>query len=96
MKKLTVSEIRHAVNYVLQDSAKIEMLEKMTDDDFLKIDFCKDLQMGNIRIHNVMIELERFYNLCLPIEFYKLVADDTVNALMEAINYLLAQKESRV
>lgn len=93
MEKITVNELKQAVSYVLQSGTKNVAWEKMTDDDFLKLDFSKDLHMGNIRIYNVVIELERSHNLCLPAEFFKLVSDDTVGALMEAINRYLEQKQ---
>jgi hypothetical protein len=94
MKQITIKEMRLAVSYVFRTGVSIDAFSEMSDTDFLKLDLSKDLQMGNIRFHNIVIELERVHNIGLPLELYKLIPDNTVGALMNTINRYLEQKIS--
>ena len=82
---VTLKDFREAILYI-SDSESVSHLVKEANDDVLeKFDFWQDLHMGNVRILNVVIQLERTYNLNLPIEVYKKY-DGTVGSLRDAIN----------
>ena len=85
MKKKTVDDMRRAVSYVNNGNVCVN-LKDVSDEDFLACDFLRDLQMGNIREVNVVIELSRVHGLDLPLEIYANVRDNTVGALMDSIN----------
>lgn len=92
MERITVNDMRRAVSYVFRSGVSVDAFVDMSDADFLKLDLGKDLQMGNIRFHNIVVELERVHNIGLPLELYKLVPDNTVGALMNTVNRYLEQK----
>ena len=92
MKKITIKEMRLAVSYVCKSGVSVDAFNEMSDADFLKLDLGKDLKMGNIRFHNVVVELERVHNITLPLELYQLIPDNTVGALMNTVNRYLEQK----
>lgn len=92
MKKITIKEMRLAVSYVFRSGVSVDAFVDMSDADFLKLDLGKDLQMGNIRFHNIVVELERVHNITLPLELYQLIPDNTVGALMNTVNRYLEQK----
>ena len=86
---ITVEDLRFAISYVYKKGVNVDYFADLTDAELLKLDFSKNLQMGNIRVLNVIIELERIHNLGLPLELYRLVNDNTVGALKKAINRYL-------
>ncbi len=92
MERITVKEMRLAVSYVFRSGVSVDAFVDMSDADFLKLDLGKDLQMGNIRFHNIVVELERVHNITLPLELYQLIPDNTVGALMNTVNRYLEQK----
>lgn len=86
MKKLTVKDMRQAIVYV-NNGNYVGNLNDLTDDDLLACDFGRDLKMGNIRVANVMIELERRNNgLRIPHEILKEASGNTVADMLETIN----------
>lgn len=90
MEKISIKDMRSAVSYVYKTGVNVDHFYRMTDEDFLKLRLNKDLKMGNIRVLNVVIELERIHNLGLPVELYQQVQDDTVGALFNTIKGYLA------
>jgi hypothetical protein len=90
--KVTVRDFRRAVSCVYKNGVSVDAFVDMSDADFLKLDLGKDLQMGNIRFHNIVVELERVHNITLPLELYQLIPDNTVGALMNTVNRYLEQK----
>lgn len=83
--KITIQDVRSAIAYVHQFD-----VEKLNDEQLLKSDFWKDLGMGNIRVTNVWIDLQRRYNILLPIDVFHNMKDNTVGAFLESVNQQLA------
>ncbi len=86
MKKITVKDMRQAIVYV-DNGNYVGNLNDLADDDLLACDFGRDLKMGNIRVANVVIELERRNQwLDFSWETFNKTRDNTVGALLDAIN----------
>lgn len=83
MEKISVAQMRRAILHVSRGDVQVRNL---SDDQLLKCDWLNDLKMGNIRVCNVAIELQRSYNLSFPSEIFKVTRDNTVGALLDAIN----------
>lgn len=92
MEKIKVKDLRCAVSYILRNGADVDQFDELSDEEFLKLDFCKDLKMGNIRVLNVVIELERVYDFNLSLEVLSTIPDNTIGALFDTINRYLTQK----
>ena len=82
MGKITIKEVRDAITYV--QNVRHELM--LSDEQLLKADFLKDLGMGNVRVINVFIELQRRHKVFLPVELFKKMEDNTVGAFLNAIN----------
>lgn len=89
MKQITLNDVRRAITYVNMSGAHTDVLRDVTDEQLLAIDFTKDLNMGNIRITNVVIELERIHNLSIPQEVFRQMSDNTVGAFLSTANKYL-------
>lgn len=92
MEKIKVKDLRCAVSYILRNGADVDQFDELSDEEFLKLDFCKDLKMGNIRVLNVVIELERVYDFNLSLDVLSTIPDNTIGALFDTINRYLTQK----
>ncbi len=84
MKQLSVKDFKCAMSYVCKNDGR--QFQDVSDEDFLKLDFAKDLKMGNIRVAAVVIELQRIHQLSIPWEIVRATKDNTIGSLMEAIN----------
>jgi hypothetical protein len=87
MKKIYLSDVRHAIAYV-SGEAKVQDL---SDAELEKVDFCHDLKFGNIRLVNVLIELERRHGFCLPPALLRKASNDTVGSFLAVINSYLTK-----
>ena len=89
MSKITVADLRRSVAYVNQDNSKARNLKDLSDEEFLKCDFIRDLGLGHVKLSDMVIDLRRHYNVDLPLEIFKVVADNTVHSFLDAINICL-------
>ena len=87
--QITINDVRRAITYVNLSGQHTDVLRDVTDEQLLAYDFAKDLNMGNIRVVNVLIELERIHNLCVPLEIFRKMQDNTVGAFMNSLNSCL-------
>jgi len=92
MKQITIKDVRRAITYVGMSGEHVDILRDVSDEQLLASDFTKDFKMGNIRVVNVLVELERIYNLCVPVEVFKTMTDNTVGTFMNAVNKYLSEK----
>lgn len=83
---ITLQDLRRAISYVKNSKRTDNLLQDVPDADLLNYDFERDLHMGNIRVVNVFIELQRIHGLDLPMDLFKTMPDNTVGSLMNAIN----------
>ncbi len=91
MQKITISEMRNAIGYVQGCG---NQLHEISDEKLMKSDFMQDFGMGNIRLANVVVELERIYNISFPRELFQQVKDGTVGALLEVLNRYIEEKNN--
>ena len=91
MKKITVNDLRLALMHAQGGLVNKGIVADISDEDLLKKDFNKDFHFGNIRVLNVIIELERMYGFCLPLDLFKTQADNTVGSLLDIINKHLSK-----
>ncbi|MBQ9271424.1 MAG: hypothetical protein IJ218_04075 [Alphaproteobacteria bacterium] len=80
MKEITINDVRRAISYVGFDA------RKWSDEKLLGADFIRDLDMGNIRVANVSIEIQRIHNISLPPEMFQQMKENTVGAFLKAAN----------
>ena len=66
-------------------------LDKVSDEELLKYDFVRDLNVGNIRFINIASELQKVHNFSLPYGLLRQRADDTVKSLLDTINEYLSK-----
>lgn len=85
MKEITIQDVREAIAYG-HDCG----VENLSDEQLLRSDFLNDLQMGNVRVANVWIELQRRHSIFLPVEVFKNMKDNTVGAFIDSVNKILA------
>ena len=78
-KTITIQDMKRAISYVRKGRENAENWDTISDEDFLKLDFVKDLHMGNIRLVNVIFELQKNHNITLPVE---------IDASKRAVNWL--------
>ena len=93
MVQISLQDLRRAIAYVKKSECAQSPVQDVSDADLLKLDFEKDLHMGNIRVINVVVELQRIHNLDLSMDFFKEMPDNTVGSLMNAINRQLNQPQ---
>lgn len=86
---ITINDMRRAIAY-----GRDCKLDNVSDEQLLNADFGRDLHMGNIRLANVAIELQRIYNISLPIEIFHQMKDNTVRSFIEAANNCLSKQAS--
>lgn len=86
MEKLTIKDLKRAIVYVNQGNEGAKDVQNISDEELLNCKFGKDLHMGNIRVANVIIELQRIHGIELPMGELKVGADDTVKSFLDAIN----------
>lgn len=88
MKQITLNDLRAAIAYVIKsDSAHAHAsVQNVPDAELLKYDFSTDLKMGNIRVYNVIVELQRTHNMSLPLDVFLNMKDNTVGSMLEAVN----------
>lgn len=86
MGKLTIKDLKRAIVYVNQGNKGAKNVQNISDEEFLSCKFGKDLHMGNIRVANVIIELQRIHGIELSMGELKVGADDTVKSFFDAIN----------
>jgi hypothetical protein len=84
MENLTVKEVREAIAYVCKNDGIT--LQDVSDENLLKLDLVKSLNIGNVRLINIAIELQRRHNFILPYEVLRERPDDTVKSFIEVIN----------
>ena len=89
MSKITITDIRHAIAYVCQNDGL--NLKDISDEQLLGLDLIKDLKIGNVRLVNVAIDLQRTHNFDMPWEVLRAREDNTVGTLLSTINQHLAQ-----
>lgn len=89
MEKITITlqDMRRAISY-----GRDCKVDNFSDEQLLNADFGRDLHMGNIRLANVAIELQRIYNISLPIEMFHQMKDNTVRSFIESANKCLAER----
>ena len=87
MKKtaITIQEVRHAILYACQKTESVGKLQDITDEALLKIDFSRDLNIGNIRMANIVIELQRIHALSFPLDIFRSMPDNTVKSFIDTI-----------
>ncbi len=66
-------------------------LDKVSDEELLKYDFVRDLNVGNIRFINIASELQKVHNFSLPYGLLRQRTDDTVKSLLDTINEYLSK-----
>ena len=86
MKQITIKDVRRAITYVGMSGTHKDILVDITDEQLPAKDFTKDLNMGNIRVANVLIELERIHNLDIPMDVFKTMPDNTVGSFLNSVN----------
>lgn len=88
MEKLTLNDLREAIAYVTKsDSAHARVsVRNVPDEELVKYDFSKDLHMGNIRVYNVLVQLQQHHGLNLPLDVFLNMKDNTVGAMLAAVN----------
>lgn len=84
MAKITIKDVREAIAYG-HDCG----VENLSDAQLSKADFLKDLKMGNIRLTNVWIEVQRRNNIVIPVDVFKKMKDNTVGSFIETANTYL-------
>ena len=84
-EKISVLEMRNAIEYVCGSR-----LYDLSDEQLLKLDFRKDMKVGNIRLVNIVVELARRKGISIAFEPLRAVSDDTVGTLLNAINSQIA------
>jgi len=93
MQKITIKDVRHAILYVCKGNEPIKNIQDFSDEDLLNLDLYSDLQMGNIRMANIVVELQRIYGLTFPWEIFRAMADSRVRTFMNTINHFLSDKK---
>ena len=88
-KTITIQDMKRAISYVRKGRENAENWDTISDENFLKLDFVKDLHMGNIRLVNVIFELQKNHNITLPVEICRTIPDDSVKSFMDTINKYL-------
>lgn len=89
-KAITIQDMRQAIMYVNNGHASQTInLEDVSDEQLLDYDFTRDLNMGNIKLINVITELQKHHGLHLPQELSKIVPDNRVKSLLDTINLYL-------
>ena len=85
-KQITIKDVRRAITYVGMSGTHKDIIAEFNDKQLLAKDFTKDLNMGNIRVANVLIELERIHNLDIPMDVFKTMPDNTVVSFLNSVN----------
>ena len=86
MKKLQLKDLRRAIAYVNQGNNGAKDAHVVSEEELLGYKIGEDLKMGNIRITNVLIELERIHGKLNLIGKVKVDQKDTVKDFLDAIN----------
>ena len=82
--KITIDSIRRAISYGHDCD-----LHRFSDQELLSAVFTRDLNMGNIRVANVFIELQRIHGIFLPVEMFREMEDNTVGSFLKVANKYL-------
>lgn len=84
---ITIKDMRLAIMYVNKgNDCAVNNLQDVPDEQLLDCDFTRDLNMGNIRLTNIIIFLQKHHSLHLPLEICRVVPDDRVESLLKTIN----------
>ena len=88
-KIITIDDIRQAIAYGHDCD-----IQKFSDTELLNANFWNDLRMGNIRVANLFIELQRIHGFSLPLEIFRTMPSNTVGAFMDVVNNYLANPQN--
>jgi len=85
-KELNINDLRRAIMYVVKSSELPVDLANTSDEKLSKMDFLHDLRMGNIRVVNVLVLLNRIHDLDLSMDVFNHMPNNTVEELLHSIN----------
>lgn len=85
-KELNINDLRRAIMYVVKSSELPVDLANISDEKLSKMDFLHDLRMGNIRVVNVLVLLNRIHDLDLSMDVFNRMPNNTVEELLHSIN----------
>lgn len=93
-RTITIQDFRHAIAYVNNEHFGGSLrLQSFSDEQLLNSDLTHDLNIGNIRLTNILNELRKMHNVNLPSELAKVVPDNRVKSLLDTINFYLREAE---
>jgi len=91
MNQISIKDVRRAILHVDQGNSGIPNLQDVPDEELLDYSFLNDLHMGNIRVTNVVADLQKHNDFELPFEVLRKRPDDKVKTFMDAINLYLKE-----
>ena len=85
-----MEDVKRAVAYVTnQDDRQMQKLQNLSDEEFLNCDFTRDLGISKINLSDIVSDLRRNFHINLPLDMFKVIANNTVRAFIEAVNLCL-------
>ena len=89
MKKITVKDVKAVIMYVCQNDGI--NLDNVSDEELLEYDFVRNLNIGNIRLINIIGQLQQVKGFRMPYEVLRQRADDTIGEFINTINAYLSK-----
>ena len=85
--KLTVQDVRNAVNY-MHDAELSEIVSEYSDDKLAEANLMSDLQMDSLDIIEMTLEIEQARSVCIPDEAYEKIrySGGSVQAMLDIYN----------
>lgn len=89
-----MADVKRAVAYVTnRDDRQMQKLKNLSDEEFLDCDFTRDLGISKINLTDIVSDLRRNFHINLPLDMFKVIANNTVRAFIDAVNLCLEDVE---
>lgn len=84
--EITIKDLKRVIVYVNQGNERARDVQNVSEEELLNCKLGEDLHMGNIRVANMIIELQRIHGVEFSFEKLRVGKDDTVKSFLMAIN----------
>lgn len=93
MKKITIQDVRTAIQKVAQSRHTDYVLENLNDDELFKRSIGRDLGMLSGQVGGVIEQLSKDKHLHLPHELHKVLPNSKVGSIVEVVNLCIQEEE---
>lgn len=93
MNKITIQDVRTAIQKVAKNQHTDYVLENLNDEELFTQSIGRDLGMFSSQIGGVIAQLCKDKNLHLPHELHKVLPNSKVESIVKIVNFCIQEEE---